>query len=91
MQSITFTPRGRNRDGHLQYWAEPPGCWLIVCDRPTRHRTRWCSDPIAWMLAGTTSDGNVWETDWYGCASVEEALSDAECYLIEQLDDSSTL
>lgn len=91
MQSITFTPQGRNRDGDLQYWAEPPGCWLIVRDRLTRSHSRWNVEPIAWMLAGTTHDGNVWETDWYECGSVEEALSDAEHYLVEQVDDSGTL
>jgi len=83
MQTITFTPRGRNRDGDLLYWAEPPGCWLIVRDRPKRYRARQRAEPMAWMLAGTTPDGNVWETDWYECQSVEEALSDAEYYLVE--------
>lgn len=79
---ISFHDRGRTADGDRLYWVEPVQCWLLIRETPTAP-DQAPDEPMAWSLSGTKPDGDPWQTDWYPCATVAEALHDVELYLAE--------
>lgn len=86
MLSISFHDRGRTANGDRLFWVEPVQCWLFIREMPPEP-DQASDEPMAWSLAGTKPDGDPWQTDWYPCATVAEALHDVELYLTEYMED----